>query len=282
MDIIFFKGGIGNQLFQYSFTLFMKKNFDRNLLISPLLLNLRIPDVTPRDFYLDKLFQKNELVSNSKASIHYFLSNFLKSKYYKLNDTNYNELNKLDGKNLIVEGFFQNVKIVDSVRDNLLKKLSSFNFLNKIFEKNDTKYICLHVRRGDYSNHGKTKEFHGLTKFSYYINGLKYLRSIGLNYPVKLITDSQNEVLNLKTILQNLEFEVDLVKGNEFEHLILMSQASGVVMSNSSFSWWGGYLALNLRSSVIIYPDPWFTQENFIEQKLFDDRWIRLQREFDQ
>jgi hypothetical protein len=46
-------------------------------------------------------------------------------------------------------------------------------------------------------------------------------------------------------------------KVSELTALYLMSQSKILFIANSSFSWWGGYLALRNPESRVIVPSPW-------------------------
>ena len=45
-------------------------------------------------------------------------------------------------------------------------------------------------------------------------------------------------------------------------------------MSNSSFSWWGSYIADHLRKAPVIYPTPWFKDVIMDPDNLFPKHWI--------
>jgi hypothetical protein len=52
-----------------------------------------------------------------------------------------------------------------------------------------------------------------------------------------------------------------------------MSLASGIVMSNSSFSWWAAYTMSSFNPSTsVISPRPW-SKEIYFNEELIDRRW---------
>jgi len=57
--------------------------------------------------------------------------------------------------------------------------------------------------------------------------------------------------------------------------LFLMSKMKNLILSNSTFAWWGAYL--NQNNSTIIIPDPWFgpayTDKN--TEGLYYKTWIK-------
>ena len=74
----------------------------------------------------------------------------------------------------------------------------------------------------------------------------------------------------------NLKKFIDLKNENEVEDLYALSQCDSIIMSNSSFSWWGSWLGKS--KEIIVSPDQWFGHKG---PKDYDDRfnekWIKIQ-----
>jgi hypothetical protein len=51
-----------------------------------------------------------------------------------------------------------------------------------------------------------------------------------------------------------------------------MSQPQHHALANSTFSWWGAWLAEHPNQHVI-YPDPWFAGRSVDETFLFPKKW---------
>jgi hypothetical protein len=60
----------------------------------------------------------------------------------------------------------------------------------------------------------------------------------------------------------------------------LLTLASGRVLlaSNSSFSWWGGYVGYRSHGMHVVVPRPWFTDPGLAEPDLFPTGWLRRER----
>jgi hypothetical protein len=60
--------------------------------------------------------------------------------------------------------------------------------------------------------------------------------------------------------------------------LLAMSSAKGLVMSNSTFSWWAAWLGGQKQALNVIAPCPWFAQESAAEDQLYGPNWERINR----
>ena len=60
--------------------------------------------------------------------------------------------------------------------------------------------------------------------------------------------------------------------GSSYVDLCLMSMCSYHIIANSSFSWWGAWLA---DSKKVVYPDKWFGPNNADKstEDLFPEEW---------
>ena len=104
-------------------------------------------------------------------------------------------------------------------------------------------YISMHIRRTDYTYKA---HFHTNLSIDWYNKAKEYF-----NDPkILIISDDKDwckEYFPLDTISP---FETD------GEDLYAMTQCSGHIIANSSFSWWGAYLS---KGEKTIIPKEWFT-----------------------
>ena len=163
---------------------------------------------------------------------------------------------------------------VDNVKTKILESFNeSSHFKNCLTEVQD-RFIAIHVRKGDYLGHSKTREFHGLTGNKFYIDSALQLRDQTEVEKIRILSDSQKDNNELVNDLRSKNFKVENQESSEFLDFQEICQASAVVMSNSSFSWWGAYIADHLRKAPIIYPTPWFKDESMDPDNLFPKHWI--------
>ena len=136
--------------------------------------------------------------------------------------------------------------------------------------------IGLHVRRGDYTLPEQQK-IQGLTRRAYYEKSLSYLRRMGLDGPVHLATDSP-EMVGKEFAGMGDFLPIDPPPGaHPFEVVLVLSRMDGLVIANSSFSWWAGFIG-ERPERVVIAPRPWFTQTDIDTRDLLPPDWLTLDR----
>jgi hypothetical protein len=136
--------------------------------------------------------------------------------------------------------------------------------------------IGLHVRRGDYVLPAQQK-LQGLATRAYYERSLSYLREMGLDGPIYLATDSpqiiREEFAGMGDFLP-IDPPAD---ANPLEVVLILSRVDGLVIANSSFSWWAGFIG-ERPGRFVIAPRPWFTQSNLDTRDLLLPDWLTLDR----
>lgn len=138
--------------------------------------------------------------------------------------------------------------------------------------------IALNVRLGDYKN---LTHIYGKPDPEYYAAGLELLKSRIGKRPVWVFSD---EPLLAQEILQE-KIRIDHVvehpeNPSPIEYLNLLGMCEALVLANSSFSWWGGFLSQNLTNSpFIIFPRPMFNDFTIKEPyNWLPKDWITLGR----
>jgi len=174
-----------------------------------------------------------------------------------------------------IEGYFQSPKyfpsvgaeIAQSIR-NVVVSTSEQAIIDDVSSK---PFIAVHVRRGDYLSESHIREAHGLTTRRYFEASLEILAGKGA--PCMVFTDSPQEVEKELGGISELVFDSRILPLGELATLKLMSLASGIVMSNSSFSWWAAYTMSHFfPDSTVISPRPWSKEIDFNEE-LINHRW---------
>jgi hypothetical protein len=105
--------------------------------------------------------------------------------------------------------------------------------------------VAIHVRRGDYVNN---PFYVDLTDSDYYDRAIAHFKG------EKFLVFSDN-IEWCKVFFQGKEFEFSEGK-TELEDLNMMAGCKGIIMANSSFSWWGAFLGTKKK---VIAPKEWFT-----------------------
>ena len=139
--------------------------------------------------------------------------------------------------------------------------------------------IGLHVRRGDYMGLEEQK-IHGLAARAYYERALLYLRQMGFCGPVYVSTDSR-DIVSREFAGMGEFLWIDPPPGTSpYEVVLVLSRVDGLVIANSSFSWWAGYLG-ERPGRVVIAPRPWFTniRTGMDTRDLLPPEWLTLDRD---
>jgi len=119
--------------------------------------------------------------------------------------------------------------------------------------------VAIHVRRGDYVDH---PFYVDLTKTDYYQKAMA-------EFPGSKFLVFSDDIPWCKEqkIFKDCEFSEGFT---EIEDMDRMSACKGVIIANSSFSWWGAYLS----SGAIIAPLAWYTDG--VERTKCPKEWKRI------
>jgi hypothetical protein len=163
-------------------------------------------------------------------------------------------------------GYFQSAKYFNHIKNEIRDDFSfKPEFLKPCVEFYDSlKYpISLHIRRTDYL----TDNNHTTLPLEYYENALEEFEK---TRPVLIFSDDI-EWCKKQEIFKDDRFQFS-ESDNQYIDLCLMSLCSSHIIANSSFSWWGSYLA---NSQETIAPKIWFGPGNqHLETKdLYLEHW---------
>jgi len=251
-------GGLGNQLFQISAGFAHAKNVQTDYAINYKIGSVYFGQGHPHLKYKDNLYKKIPETNEN------FFSLYREPKY------SYTAIPK--SNNLCLIGYFQTrkyflgyeeeVKNLFEFPDSLRKKV--LNKLNNVKKKK----LGIHARLGDYRLKSQEEVFYNIDYSLYLKEAIKYF---GDEYEFLIFSDDLNS-LQREANLKNL---VNLENDNEIEDLYSLSQCDSVIMSNSSFSWWGTFLGK--KKEKIICPDKWYGPRGPQDsQDLFEDSWIKI------
>ena len=189
-----------------------------------------------------------------------------------------NEGSNLNYQNIVIKetegitnlmGYWQSYKYFDHCKD-LIKRY--FTFTDEVYKKADLleENLCsIHVRRGDYVN---LQDFHPVQSMNYYHEAIFFVRNISNDRNLKFVVMS-DDIQWCKENFKGDEF-IFREGTNEIEDLALQTLCDYHIIANSSFSWWGAYLA---DSKITIAPKNWFGK-NIPNGDLdrIPEGWIRL------
>lgn len=158
-------------------------------------------------------------------------------------------------------GYFQDYKFLDFLeRKEKVTALSLVNpspwFVNLQEKARISKPIIVHIRRGDYLNHAETI---GVLDFAYFKNALDAIPR-NENSEFWIFSDSLTVAKDFAHFATLPDLRTSIIQAPsdspDAESMLLMTLGSALVISNSTFSWWGAYL--NKNADFIIAPKKWF------------------------
>lgn len=264
-------GGLGNQLFGYSFGRYLEQvtgatvSFDTHSVTSNGHGGLAIQDAFQLNgaFETEARFTKMIGFGYALPKVFSRLIGYPKrfEIFYQASETGFvGDLERLLQANF-VRGYFQSYRYLDQ---NIFEDQNSFNltvrepsdwYLKKLAELQEQSPIALHIRRGDYSPLASS---YGLLGPEYYLRGVAALIERIGSRPIVIFSDEPESVLDIQEILPKglrTELVIPPLGARASESLSLMSHVAGLVCANSSFSWWAG--ATGNRSKVVYAPNPW-------------------------
>lgn len=181
-------------------------------------------------------------------------------------------------KNHYLEGWWQNPRYFQSIREILLKDFKLREDISAYAQKvrkkiSESNSIAIHVRRLDYVNNPKTKRTHGELKQEYYDSAFKYLNLSNTKNNVAFIFSD-----DIDWVKENMNFPIETcyVKPNlqkPHEDIYLMSCCDQHIIANSSFSWWGAWLSD--KPHRVIAPAHWVTDKRDKNDRI-DKDWITI------
>ena len=137
--------------------------------------------------------------------------------------------------------------------------------------------VAVHVRRGDYVASERSRMRHGeCCTPDYYRKALDMLRSRNIQPHLFVFSDDPGWVRASFDFCGNPGEVVDLAPQAESQHndMHLMSLCRHHVIANSSFSWWGAWLAR--VDGIVCAPIRWFANSSDDETERCPPDWIRL------
>lgn len=278
------KGGLGNQMFQYSFGRYLarKNNTKLKLDISG------YGDDDLRRFSLDAFnisatnasredVDEFKNYNNLPGKIIDHIKPFRLRKYFKYEWVKYDSKFLKIGKNAYLDSYWQSEKYFFDIRDILLKDFSlKVDTLNKdLVQKiinNDS--VSLHVRRTDYITDKRANRIHGVCDGGYYYRAIETITKKLKNPYFFVFSDDIYWVKNNIKIPGNVIY-VSEKRYKDYEELILMANCKHHIIANSSFSWWGAWLG-RYKNKIIIAPQKWLNDERYNTDAVIPDSWIKI------
>ncbi len=232
-------------------------------------ITLRSSRLSEKQIFIDRLAFKvsnlrrefNKLSRQHRSKVFGFDKDFdLKKRYKK------------------VLGFFQTYSYADIAQDSLGKLEVIVNSPSDWFNEKSSEIcasnnsVAIHIRQGDYV---QNKNGIGLLSVEFFLLALDHLIEQKDVHMVYIFSDEYIDIKRFKSRFPDIDFQTLLSPENSkpIESIVLMSLTSYRIISNSSFSWWAGYLSKDNHSNYA--PDPWF-RNKATPEFLIPKAWNKL------
>ena len=274
-------GGLGNQLFQYAAGVYSQRFLLKNPKYS--LSGFSSTKNTPRSYMLGNLLTHGDCVSRGRIKLATFklFSIVFPSIWIYEKELGDFPLERVAKKSKVLLGYFQRHIYVEAVATEIIHSLSRSSVFARIFSTPVTNDIAVHIRFGDYLTNLETKNFHGLSAMSYYVQAVRLLQLSHSYDKVVIYSDNRQKAFVDFTEeygLGGLPVSISAV-GSEYDHLAEISSSKGIVISNSTFSWWAAWIGTQLHDCDVVAPRPWFAVLSPADENLVPKSWTVLNRD---
>lgn len=276
MVIVRIMGGLGNQLFQYAAGLGLSQRHN-----VPLKLDLSYYVEFAKTKWARRYGMNHFNIIPSVASEEEIAS--AKScEYLKEEHFHYHPEIEQAGPMVYLEGYWQSERYFQEIREELRKQ---YVFIDKPSKPNRQMAeriercpsVAFHIRRGDYVTDRHVRQLLGACPWEYYERAVRFLAKKVGKMHFFIFSD---DPLWVKKHLE-LKHPWTLVDINNedtcYEDMRLMSLCQHHITANSTFSWWGAWLAQNPRK-IVVTPEKWMRlqSEKWKTTDLIPEGWHKL------
>ncbi len=305
--IVQLHGGLGNQLFHYSFAKILSKKLDREILLDASDYKMKVED-NVRNFELNHfktkikfihtkfdLYKKlgiltfNLNINKAYNSIFYkkqnkkLYFNPQKSKILFAPDLYFKNINEM-AKNIsnvryiLKERFwgyihlcpYKNEILADITLDYI--KLDDKNKTLLEIIKNSKNSVGIHIRRGDFL----IRDYPiNLSNSKYYHNAIKFIKSKFNKASFFIFSDDKEFAKSYSSKIKNCKV-IDINNDSKvIFDFYLMRQCRHFIMANSSLSWWVTFCNTS-KDSIILTPKRWLKRQDEVGYDYAPKKWIRI------
>ena len=254
-------GRFGNQMFQYAATRGIAKARGYDFMIPD---GPRTDDEFVDEENQHKLFMAFKMPGAKNIGM-------LEAPYQQESSFRYDkELVKTCPDNVNLYGYFQTERYFFHIEDELrkdfefrdeVKKLCDDIWKEIVVDEGFSEAISMHIRRSDYLN---KSDVHPVIPMSYYEEALSKLPK---DIPVFVFTDDPQWAFGHEFFSDDRFF---ISESDNIHDMCLMSMCTYNIIANSTFSWWGAWLA---GHNNVIGPKLWFGTKGEDATDLFVDEW---------
>lgn len=272
MKILVFTGGLGNQIFEYAFYLYLKKIYPSKYIYG--LYGNKLSEHYGLE--IDKWFhvelpRQTWWVLPITGIFYIYKQCFPNSDWLDLNQLDCVHPNAKVffpfkfNKKFIPEGEWLKWKIDETALSDENKKI--------LYDIRQSNSCFVHVRRGDYLSPTFKSLFEGCCTYEYYNSALEFIKCKIPDVRFICFSDDiqwmkQNMDLGDNSIFVNWNTDTSSPLD-----MFLMSQCKAGIIANSTFSYWGA--KLGRKKDYVIYPQKWWNSPKG-NPDIFYEEWLGL------
>lgn len=294
MKIVKIKGGLGNQLFQYSFLKSLQIKYGCENVKADLSFyngikndNVKVPRIEKLKVILNIASNKelsdacmfkhvgNPKTIKYKANI--FLEKSFNKNYYFENDRDYRDLSKILNFKYY-DGYWQSWRYMEGIENTLrnefvLKDKLSVETKKTIDLISNENSVFIGIRRGDYLANNRSRKRFGIFSNDYFNKAVEIIKE-KVDNPILYVFSN-----DIKWVKENMKFNCETVyrededQTSDIEELFIMASCKHAIIVNSTFYWWGAWL-INNKDKIVIAPDKWFADGSPID--IVPETWIKI------
>lgn len=271
---VFLRGGLGNQLYQYTVAKELSIRFSKGLVLREDLLPLERDVISGVARWPNQLrgFQHSGQISyrrhqppNKTNLFGKFMQLMRKFGDFAPNLAVY--LGWLSSERVmaipkvhidrltVINSYSVDKELIAKNRDAILRELETLVnpsnlYLQMKTQLSNTPKTLVHIRKGDYSRLG---DVYGVIRTEFYLRSIELLREKKRLYPIWIFTDTPSalEPGDIKFLEPERIFGPGELQ-SPLENLLLLSKGGSLIASNSTFSWWASQLSDN--ASTVVAP----------------------------
>jgi len=267
MIITKLRGGLGNQLFQFSAGYYFSKKKRTKLLIDSSWYDNISKKDTARCCLVQEITGSDfEIIERGRIASSLLRNRLINKLFLAREEKQFEFCEDIPSRYplTILDGYWQSRFYADAAREYLRQKILEINLseeatiLAKKIENNRAA-VVVHVRRGDFFNKNNLSTY-GICTDNYYLNSIKFfLSEIGSNAKFFVFSDDYDWISKSEIFKSNCEI-VRPMSLDGLMDFVVMSKASNYVISNSTYSWWAAYISKNtLNESMVLMPEYWIS-----------------------
>jgi len=256
MGVVVLTGGLGNQLFQICFALYLRQISAEEIYVDykskPHRLKHGINQLAEILKLVDLDLYKDMDTSSYKLKV--AAAFFLRTHAHRLNLKNPEEklYSAAQLKNRIHVGFWQNdLRLFEQYTD-------LATIIGEYISAQKNGLNCVHMRFGDYKSEKNILRYHQLDQ-SYYFDALSRVDAETVDPTFNIITDQPDMAKKMLSDKIFDRFNIEYSRGTAWEDFVKLSASRSVIASNSTFCWWAALISQQTGYlEQLVTPKAWY------------------------